>query len=750
MARSRTEHQGRCASKREAVVSLPVLRSEHVGGHPTRIKRSRASWWRFVALVLVNAAIATHIAVWAIFSMRDGLSETLSPVEPSESMYTLETGVLNAGFIFFAVAILLTLIFGRFVCGWGCHVIALQDLCSWAMTKLRVKPRPFRSRLLLYVPLVVALYMFVWPTFKRLVLKPAFGENWRHVAVWLGEAPTWPGWSNGLFVEDFWRTFPPWYVAIPFLLVCGFAMVYFLGSKAFCSYACPYGGFFGPADRLAVGKIRVTDDCEQCGHCTAVCTSNVRVHEEVRDFGMVVNPGCMKCMDCISVCPNDALYFGFGKPAVLAKPKDTAARVRREGMSGNFDLSWPEEIAVAGLFLLLFLAFRGFLNQVPLLMALAMAGIGAFAAWKLWRLALDPSVRVQSLQLKLKGRFTNVGRVFAVLAALYLGVAAWSGLVRWTTWRAGLAADQVTVPREQAFTPGFKADAANLAFASKALARYRLADSDHNTGFGWPLRPGTLAQMAYLSLVCSRPDEAEAYLRRAIDSGGPTDELVTALGELVSRKEMAAGREPKEVVALYQGMLARKPDLHVVRSILAAHALEQGRGADAVKLSEEAIAAMPKDPVVRMNAAGVFLAVNQEARGLSALDEAANLAMSRPHVVGGHAETLRQLAGRYLQLGKTDRALPLIEEAARRSPGLPAVFADLGVAYLSAGKLDRAIDATRQAVDRLPESPDLAARLADLYGRANQPAERERWEARAQELRARAGSPPAAAPPPVQ
>ena len=28
--------------------------------------------------------------------------------------------------------------------------------------------------------------------------------------------------------------------------------------------------------------------------------------------GMVVDPGCMKCMDCVSVCPNDALYFGFG------------------------------------------------------------------------------------------------------------------------------------------------------------------------------------------------------------------------------------------------------------------------------------------------------------------------------------------------------------------------------------------------------------------------------------------------------
>ena len=80
-------------------------------------------------------------------------------------------------------------------------------------------------------------------------------------------------------------------VAVPFLFVCGFMTVYFLGSKGFCTYACPYGGFFALADKVAPGKIRVTDACNQCGHCTAVCTSNVRVHAEVKAYGMVVDPG---------------------------------------------------------------------------------------------------------------------------------------------------------------------------------------------------------------------------------------------------------------------------------------------------------------------------------------------------------------------------------------------------------------------------------------------------------------------------
>ena len=149
--------------------------------------------------------------------------------------------------------------------------------------------------------------MFVWPTAYRFFSEPAPG-------------PLFPKFTNHLVTSNFWETFPSVAVAIPFLLICGFLTVYFLGQKGFCTYACPYGGFFGLADKLSPGKIRVTDACNQCGHCTATCTSNVLVHAEVKEYEMVVDPGCMKCMDCISVCPNDALYFGFGKPTV-AVPK---------------------------------------------------------------------------------------------------------------------------------------------------------------------------------------------------------------------------------------------------------------------------------------------------------------------------------------------------------------------------------------------------------------------------------------------
>ena len=309
-------------------------------------------------------------------------------------MHTLQKGFINAGFIFFTLAILATLIFGRFVCGWGCHILALQDFCGWMLKKAGLTPKPFRSRLLIYVPLIAALYMFVWPTAYRLFARPS-------------SEPLFPTFTNHLVTSNFWETFPSVAVAIPFLFICGFLTVYFLGQKGFCTYACPYGGFFSLADKLSPWKIRVTDACNQCGHCTATCTSNVLVHAEVKHYKAVVDPGCMKCMDCISVCPNDALYFGFGKPTVAIPQSKAIPR--------NYSLTWPEEILGAAVFLGSFLAARAVYALVPFLMALGCASVTTFLVLKTWRLFRAKEVFFHRFKLKVSGRIQKLGWAFARL-----------------------------------------------------------------------------------------------------------------------------------------------------------------------------------------------------------------------------------------------------------------------------------------------------------------------------------------------
>ena len=82
---------------------------------------------------------------------------------------------------------------------------------------------------------------------------------------------------------------------------------------------------------------------------------------------MVVDPGCMKCMDCITICPNDALYYGF--TPVVSRKRDP---VRKPAVT--YDLSWGEEFLVLFLFAVCFGVFFQLYQTIPLLMAIGQLG----------------------------------------------------------------------------------------------------------------------------------------------------------------------------------------------------------------------------------------------------------------------------------------------------------------------------------------------------------------------------------------
>src|SRR5262249_20010708 len=126
-------------------------------------KHSRMTRWRAMSLIAVHLLIGVHILQWKLYG------RTLAPVEPSEMFDTLHLGIITVGFLFMAGAVLATSVAGRFFCGWGCHILALQDLCAWILTKLKIPTKPIRSRTLLWVPPLAALYLFVWPQVSRLI-----------------------------------------------------------------------------------------------------------------------------------------------------------------------------------------------------------------------------------------------------------------------------------------------------------------------------------------------------------------------------------------------------------------------------------------------------------------------------------------------------------------------------------------------------------------------------------------------------
>ncbi|MCA8981057.1 MAG: tetratricopeptide repeat protein [Planctomycetes bacterium] len=646
-------------------------------------KASKAGRWRALALLAVHVAIALHVAHWW------ATGSTVSPLEPSEGMEFSKRGVVNAGLIFFLVMIVTTAITGRFFCGWACHLIAVQDACTWLLKKLRIRPKPFRSKALMAVPMIAFVYMFLYPVFARLVL---LGEH-QHVEAWQL--------SQELTTEGFWDTFPAWPIAVLTLLIGGFGIVYFLGNKGFCTYMCPYGAIFGVVDRLAPFRIRVSNACEGCGHCTAACTSNVMVHAEVRDYGTVVDAGCMRCLDCVSVCPNDALSLSFGAPALWPKlrtdrradaPKTPIKRWRPLRYS---DYSLGEEALITAFYVAFFLTFRGLYTQIPFLFALAIAGIMAFLAIETVRLFRRSTHSLQSISLKRGGKLTGRGKAYVATMGLLLAFTAHSAVVRWNertrddAWNAtgqvryefGQGAVRELTPEERRTAEDLRDSAGrvdHIALVSNWRNSERLAwgalllgdSARYEQEMRLALkqsggRASVHADYGQWLAAQGRAREAEAHLRLALEDQ-PGDELASRVLGL----ELARADRLAEAEGVFSDALGHHPDVALLWYGLASIRNLAGRPADAVPAFEAAVQLSPGYTEAWVDLAQTRYNLGQTDRSLADFRVAADQ-------VPEHVELRIRVAWAALQAGRAPEARAFFEEASALAPSRPELADEL-------------------------------------------------------------------------
>lgn len=676
------------------------------------VRKSRSGRRRAVALALVHAAIFAHLLHWQL------AGKTLAPLEPSEAMYTLATGVVNAGAVLLLVSLLATLVLGRWFCGWACHMVALQDLCAWLLKKAGIHPKPLRSRLLMWVPLLAGIHLFFFPVFLR----------------WADGGDR-PPWSAEFFKEDFWETFPGPLVAVLTFLLCGFGMVYLLGSKGFCTYGCPYGGLFGVVDRFAPWRIRVTDACKSCGHCTAVCTSNVQVKQEVHDFGMVVDPGCMKCCDCVSSCPEGALYFGPGRPALAGKPR--VKRVKAKAWS----FSPGEEAALAFVFALVLFILRGLPEAIapwavslyseltPLLFALGIAAVSAFTAVLAARLAIRGDVRWQSYDLKRNGSLTGKGLAFAAYSLGLLLFLAHSAWIQSLTWRACAVVERTPA---DAATAAWRRDMDAL---GKVDAPLRSAMEQATESLARADRFGLMAnvliprQRAWLFMVLGRPEAAESEFRRAIELRPDWPNSLHQLGVFLGAGEAGRASEAANLLLAAERCDPSRPAWSFDAGI--DRLRRYGLGLQASRVLKAAIGFRDLAPGERASVAAArdraLAAVVQDMERLALAGDPAGAVRIWAELAPA-AETSPGRRAFYQALGAVARrtpeeTLPELREARRALPpdaGLDAIAAN---ALIDAGAEGEAEPIVRALVERWPEdgiSAFLMGRLLRAQGRESE------------------------------
>jgi ferredoxin len=526
-------------------------RTSSVPSDPERFTRRRAR-----VLIAVHALMALHVAHWKL------AGKTLAPLEFNEVMHGLELGIVTAGALLMAVALFASAVFGRFFCGWGCHVLALQDLAAAGLSRLGLKPRAVRSRALALVPAGAALYMFAWPSVARAVDgRPAPPLRFAEDA---------DGWAS-FTTTDFWRNLPGPGVALATFVLCGGVLVAVAGSRGFCRYACPYGALFGLVEKFAVGRIRRTGDCTACAKCTAACTSNIAVHDELRRHGTVLDSRCLRDLDCVAACPSGAVGFRLGAPGLGERFRRLFAKGRRAG------LGYGGEALAGAVFLVVLFAWRGLYDAVPFFAALALGVVAALAATTAPRLRRFPDVEFARARLRVKGRLTGVGALFVAVFAL--GVCA--------TLHAAYVSAYAHLGRRLA--AGERPSDERLATAASALARAETSGSTR-----WPSVEAELGRVEALRAqrAAARGDAAGAVASWAVcvrlrpGDAGLRAEYGTALAE--------AGNAPAGLRELDFAVRAA-PDQAQFRHNRAVVLASVGRLVEAVADAEAAVRLAPDD-----------------------------------------------------------------------------------------------------------------------------------------------------------
>lgn len=143
--------------------------------------------------------------------------------------------------------------------------------------------------------------------------------------------------------------------------------------------------------------------------------------------------------------------------------------------------------------------------------------------------------------------------------------------------------------------------------------------------------------------------------------------------------------------------------------MLAGEALDEMKNtAGAIEQFRAAVKADPREPNVHFGLGYLLWTQNQ-------FDEAAREFEAELVNVPDNAQALAFLADSYMQTGRSEKAMPLIENALKIDPDIERAHLDLGILYADAGRLEEAVREFQEAAKLAPADANPHWRLARLY-----------------------------------
>jgi polyferredoxin len=297
----------------------------------------------FFFLLLKSGAIAVeHLPQTGFFFYLDPLYLWLNVL----------AGPFFHAFLLALVPLALTLVLGRFFCGWICPMGALQQFFTWLGSRRRgnkivLGHRSLRWKYLLLIALLTAsLFATQWlgwlDPFSLLTrsgsvaLVPGLNFVAQHAletgadgSQLAGKAikPLYDA-SRRFLLSGRQRTF----LGAAFIgaVFFGLLLLNLRRRRFFCNFLCPLGALYGLLGRYSLFQLRINEQCTRCNACASHCTYH---NGPFKDY---LKSECLVCMNCLGDCPAAAIdvhwrpLFRKPSPAVTpAKGMDAAVLPHR-------------------------------------------------------------------------------------------------------------------------------------------------------------------------------------------------------------------------------------------------------------------------------------------------------------------------------------------------------------------------------------------------------------------------------------
>lgn len=211
-------------------------------------------------------------------------------VNPINSIFSLpvETGIkFFDSLVLVAIPIILSLLMGRFFCGWVCPIGAMQEFIHPENLKLQLP----------------------------LTLDRIFGYL-RYLMLLGGLLLSWSAMSN------VWKSYDPFQTFFTFkwsVIAISLLGIILVGSicieRFFCRYLCPLGAVLTIPSRLSLLKMRPDSGaCIACGKCSQPGVCSMRMVSAVNpytDIPKIDSSECIICHRCAAICRYAAIKLSF-------------------------------------------------------------------------------------------------------------------------------------------------------------------------------------------------------------------------------------------------------------------------------------------------------------------------------------------------------------------------------------------------------------------------------------------------------